>query len=105
MAYTHPLNQHPDAAVLRKQAGKYVKGLREAAGLTQMEVTKKIGVDYYTLVSQVERGLARIPPDKIADWADAVGVDRKMFAQRLLEHYDPFMWQMLFGPERKSRKS
>ncbi len=97
MTYTHPLAVHPDAAELRRKAGRYLKKAREEARLTQQEVAAKVGLAYYTTVSQVERGTTRVPPDRMRQWAVALGVEPKVFASTLLRHYDPFMWQMLFG--------
>lgn len=97
MSFTNPLHGHPDSSELRKEAGKYVQRLRETAGITQRELAKVVGFDYYTMVSQVEVGKTRVPPDRIQAWAAAVGEDPKVFAKRLLKHYDPFMWQILFG--------
>jgi len=97
MAFTNPLAQHPDAKELRKEAGSYVKKLREAAGLTQQQVAKAVGMEYYTMISQVEGGKTRVPPDKMLEWANALQVNPHSFAKRLLQYYDPFMWQLLFG--------
>lgn len=97
MAYTNPLNSHPDAAELRQKAGGYLKRVRAAARLTQQEVAVRVGLAYYTTVSQVERGTTRVPPDKMRQWAVAVGVEPRTFATTLLRYYDPFMWQLLFG--------
>ena len=105
MAYSHPLTGHPDAPALRKQAGAYVKQLREAAGLTQQQVSKALGLEYYTMISQIEIGKTRVPPDHIAKLAELLEVDPKEFAKRLLSYYDPFMWQILFGVEAKAKSS
>lgn len=101
MAYSHPLASHPDAKELRKEAGAYIKKLREAAGLTQQQVAKAVGMDYYTMISQVEGGKTRVPPDKQLEWARALQVEPKAFATRLLMFYDPYTWQLLFGKEEK----
>lgn len=87
---------------LRAEAGEYLQGLREAAGVTQLDVAKAIGVDYYTLVSQVERGVTRLPPAKMADWAKALRIRNKVaFAKRLLKSYDPATWTMIYGTPKK----
>ena len=54
--------------------GQYVKGLRENRNLTQRALAGKLGLPYYTFISQVEAGVTSVPPDKIADWAEALGV-------------------------------
>lgn len=97
MTYTHTLNGNPDAVRLRKLAGKYIRERRESAGLTQQEVAKAVGLDYYTMVSQIELGKNRVPPDKLSRFAQALDCDPREFGKRLLQYYDPFMWQMLFG--------
>lgn len=104
MTYTHPLGGHPDAALLRKRAGSYLKDLRTSAGLTQQEVAKALGLDYYTLVSQIECGKARVPPDKMLQWAKVVNADPAKFGRELLRFYDPFMWTLLFGSSPKRAK-
>ncbi len=97
MAFTEYAKDTELAKKLRKQAGLYVKGLRQDAGLTQNELAKRLGLDYYTFISQVENGFNRVPPDKMHDWAKALKVDPQEFARRLLGFYDPHMYQALFG--------
>jgi DNA-binding XRE family transcriptional regulator len=97
MATTHPLASHPEALALRKQAGAYLKSIREKAELSQNDLAKKVGLEYYTMVSQIERGQARLPPDKQMTWATALRVDPQEFARTLLRYYDPYTWQILFG--------
>jgi DNA-binding XRE family transcriptional regulator len=46
---------------LRQEAGRWLKAAREAAGLTQAELAQRVGLRYYTFVSQVESGLGRVP--------------------------------------------
>lgn len=95
MAGTHPLQGNPNASELKKEAGKYVKTLREAAGLTQQELARAAGMDYYTTISQIERGVTRIPPDKVRAFAEAFKIPRAQFQMRLLSYYDPFAWAEL----------
>ena len=38
---------------LRREAGRWLKGAREAAGLTQADLALRLGLRYYTFVSQV----------------------------------------------------
>ena len=93
----------PDAAQaahtkeLRRQAGQWLKGAREAAGLTQAELAERVGLRYYTFVSQVESGLGRVPIDLQAAWAQAIGHDPQPFAKRLLEFYEPELFRLLFA--------
>lgn len=105
MAYSHPQQGHPDAAALRKEAGAWLKQVRERAEITQNTLAKEIGLEYYTMISQVELGKTRVPPDKVVLWAKAVKMEPREFAKRLLRYYDPFMWQALFGGSGKGDKA
>ena len=50
-----------DTAELRKQAGKWLRLRREKLGLSQRELAKRVKIDYYTFISQIEAGRGRVP--------------------------------------------
>jgi transcriptional regulator with XRE-family HTH domain len=85
--------------LLRQQAGRWLKAARENAGLTQAELAEKIGLRYYTFVSQVESGLGRLPIETQGAWAKAVGVEPGELAKILLRYYEPELFRLLFGSE------
>jgi transcriptional regulator with XRE-family HTH domain len=87
----------------RKQAGAWLKGLREEAGLTQLELANRLGFKYYAFVSQVETGFSRVPTEKMEAWARSVGVEPRQFVQRLLACYEPELHRVLY--EGKSREA
>jgi transcriptional regulator with XRE-family HTH domain len=82
--------------VLRQQAGRWLKGAREAAGLTQAELAERVGLRYYTFVSQVESGLGRLPVETQGAWAQALGLEPGEFARTLLRYYEPELFRLLF---------
>jgi len=98
LTYSNPLHGHPDAERLRKDAGAYVRALREARDLTQRELGNRIGVGP-GMISQVENGAHRLPPERIIAWAHAVQTDSVAFAQQLMSYYDPHTFKVLFGPK------
>jgi transcriptional regulator with XRE-family HTH domain len=81
---------------LRREAGRWLKAAREAAGLTQAELAEKTGLRYYTFVSQVENGLGRVPIEAQAVWARSLGLDPTQFARTLLRYYEPELHRLLF---------
>jgi len=83
------------AQKLRKDAGKWLKSLREAANKTQMDVAKDVGYDYYTAVSQIELGKGRVAPDRYEVYAKSMGVDPSWFIINLIKFYDPFAYKLL----------
>ena len=85
--------------VLRQQAGRWLKTARETAGLTQAELAEKVGLRYYTFVSQVESGLGRLPIETQGAWGEALGLEPGEFAKTLLRYYEPELYRLLFGAE------
>src|SRR5262245_1928756 len=84
---------------LRRQAGRWLRELREQRGMSQSELAQKVGIEYYTFISQLEHGLGRVAPDAYLAWADALGVDRRGFVQRLMSYYDPVTYRIIFEHE------
>jgi transcriptional regulator with XRE-family HTH domain len=85
-----------DVAELRREAGQWLKRLREAKGVSQRDLAETVGIEYYTFISQVESGRGRIPPDRFRDWASALGVPPREFVTKLMRYYDPVTYRILF---------
>ena len=85
-----------DVQELRKEAGRWLKELREAKGLSQRQVAEATGTEYYTFVSQLETGRGRISPEKYELWAETFGIEPKLFVKTLLRYYDPVTYDILF---------
>jgi transcriptional regulator with XRE-family HTH domain len=81
---------------LRAAGGQWLKSLRENAGLSQRELADRVGITYYTFVSQLENGRGRLPPDRYEAWAAALGMDAKDFTRDLMKFYDPVTHGILF---------
>ena len=81
----------------RREAGAWLRQLREVRGFTQRQLAKSVGIEYYTFVSQIESGRGRIPADRYQKWADALDVEPKVFVKKLLHFYEPATYQILFG--------
>ena len=98
--YSHPQQATGhDVQALRREAGKWLKELRVKSNLTQRELADKVGVEYYTFISQLEVGRGRIPPDRYERWAEALGIDPALFVKQLLRFYDPETYRILFGAD------
>ena len=102
--YAQQKRNTEEAKKLRKEGGKWLRSLREAADLTQRELAQKVGLDYYTFISQVENGTGRVPPDLLEPWAEAIGMDTHDFTKRLISYYDPFVFKALWGVNGKRKK-
>ena len=96
--YAHPQHNGGESIkLLRQEAGKWLKKLREEQGLSQSQLAAKIGVDYYGFVSQIEAGRARVPPDRYEVWAEAMEMDAGAFVRKLLRYYDPITYELAFA--------
>ena len=96
--YSHnQLRNDPEVQELRRSAGSWLKELREKRGLSQRQLAKLVGAEYYTFISQLETGRGRIPPDRYRDWAIALEVEPAEFVRTLMKSYDPVTHSILFG--------
>ena len=90
----------PEARRLRKQAGDWLKARRADAGLSQIDLAARLGLKYYTFISQVENGFSRVPTEVMAAWAVELGLEPSAFTKHLLLYYEPEMYRLLFGAEK-----
>jgi len=74
----------------RNQSGAWLRELREKRGLSQRELARRVGAECcYTVISQLESGWGRIPPNRYLVWAEALGVEPRVFVRTLMSYYDP----------------
>jgi transcriptional regulator with XRE-family HTH domain len=92
-----PAKPVPEARMLRKQAGDWLKQQRAAAGLSQVDLAARLALKYYTFISQVENGFSRVPTDMMQAWATHLGLEPAAFARHLLVYYEPELHRLLFG--------
>tara|TARA_R100000951_G_scaffold90357_1_gene78602 strand:+ start:475 stop:795 length:321 start_codon:yes stop_codon:yes gene_type:complete len=72
----------------RAEFGRTLQSLRQAAQLTQHDMAKLVGQKYFTMISQVEGGRVRVPPDDTELWARVLGVDTQAFAKECVRYYE-----------------
>jgi transcriptional regulator with XRE-family HTH domain len=93
------------AAEARRAAGAWLRGLREARGLSQRQLAQRLGIEFYSFIAQIEAGRGRIPPERYEAWAEALGLEPCAFVRDVLRHYEPVTWRILFGEEERSPRS
>jgi len=91
--------RNEESLALRSNAGVFLKALRTQTQLTQRDVAEALGLRYYTMISQIESGAARVPPEQYAAYAKTLGVDPALFVRKLTQYYDPHTYRALFGNE------
>jgi transcriptional regulator with XRE-family HTH domain len=87
----------PGVQDLRRAGGTWLRTLREQCGLSQRDLARLVGAEYYTFISQLETGRGRVPPDRYRAWASALNIDARTFVTQLLSYYDPVTYEILFA--------
>jgi|SRR5262244_3415696 len=94
---------------LRKDAGHFLRKLREERGLSQRELANKVGEEHYFRISELEHGRGRVASDRYLAWAEALEVAPGEFVRRLISYYDPKTYEIVFKvhprPVRRRRTS
>ena len=96
--YVHP--QHgrgTEVRNLRKAGGAWLKQCRLNKGLTQLQVAEAIGLENYTMVSMIESGRSRIPPESYELWATVMDLKPCDFVKKIMQYYDPITYNILFN--------
>ncbi len=102
-AMTHGLGEE-ESFQLRLAMGRYIRELREAAGLTQLELALRLDLPNAKFISWVETGRGNLSPARADEMADILGADRKEFATRLLRFTNPYLYRTIFGDDAELRK-
>lgn len=61
----------------QKQLGRFLKKKRLSVGITQGELAKRLGFSSSQFVSNIERGVAVIPPSRVNDYSALIEVEPK----------------------------
>lgn len=88
-----------DTVALRRAGGAWLKEKREAAGLSQRELASRVGIEYYTFISQIEGGRGRVPAERFEAYAAALRVSPREFTMTMLRYNDPVIFRLLAEPK------
>ena len=94
-------NSPDEARENRISLGLWLRTLREERGLSQRALADLLSLDYYTFISQLETGRGKIPEQRYAEWAEALGQDPKRFVKILMSYYHPTAYTILFDEENR----
>lgn len=86
----------PEAARMRREAGNYLRELRELAGLTIDELAEALELSDHSLLAAVEKGTATLSFDLILRLSALLARnDPVTFVARLTRTYNPALWRLL----------
>lgn len=83
----------------RNEAGRWLKSLREGAGMSQKQLAQAVGFEYYTFISQLESGRGRLPQGQYMAFSQALNVPLREFVKTMTRYYDPITYYALFESE------
>ncbi|MGM0661552.1 MAG: helix-turn-helix domain-containing protein [Pseudomonadota bacterium] len=81
--------------------GTAIKDARIKEGYTQKALADALGLEYYTMISQMELGYISIPATLWVPLADTLRMDRAEWATRCVSEYFPEVYVALF--DKRSR--
>lgn len=70
-----------------KTIGKFIKKRRKELKLTQNEISEKLGFKTCQFISNIERGVASIPPNRVEDFAKILQVNVKDLSSVISETF------------------
>lgn len=81
----------------KKQSGSFIRRLRTERDITQRDLAEKLGLKFYSFISQIETGASTVPPALYVPLAEALEQDRDAFVLRMLVWNEPEIYAALFG--------
>jgi transcriptional regulator with XRE-family HTH domain len=88
----------PEASRMRRDAGRYLRQLREVAGLTVDELAEAIELSDHSLLAAVEKGTATLSFELILRLSALLARnDPVPFVAKLTRSYNPTLWKLLEG--------
>lgn len=76
--------------------GSRLKSYRTREGFTQKALADALGIEYYTMISQMELGYISIPPSFWGPIADTLKIDRATWILDCLYETNPEIYNALF---------
>ena len=76
--------------------GETLKTARMAKGYTQKALASQLGLEYYTMISQMELGYMSIPPSLWVPIAQTLHMNTSEWVLQCLREYQPEVFQALF---------
>jgi transcriptional regulator with XRE-family HTH domain len=70
-----------------RNTGKLVRASRKKLGLTQMEISVQLGTSFPQFLCSIEAGKAKIPSNKIKDYAKALKIKPSQLIEAMTLDY------------------
>jgi transcriptional regulator with XRE-family HTH domain len=81
----------------RDNLGASLKEARTLEGFTQKALASALGIEHYTMISQMELGYMAIPANLWVPLAETLKMNRYLWVLRCIQEYHPDINRALFG--------
>ena len=81
----------------RNNLGQQLKDARTREGYTQKALAEALGLEYYTMVSQMELGYMSIPATLWVPISDTLRMDKYRWILQCVKEYQPEVYAALFA--------
>ena len=101
-----PHSNTPDSnnhrKMLRQLGSAWLRKQREQRGLSQREVSDRLGIDSHTFISAIESGGPALPENRWEEYAKILDIDWQEFCKNMMMYFKPDIYKALFGvPSKK----
>ncbi len=90
---------HQEAKARTREAGDYIKSLRERVQMSQRQFSIRLNIKHYGFVSQVETGSTYLPAEYWPPLCELCGEDIKKFTHFVFARYYPDLYNTLMDVE------
>ncbi len=87
---------------MRQLGSAWLREKREKCGLSQREVSNRLGIDSHTFISAIESGGPSLPEDRWEEYAQILGIDWPEFCKNMIMYFKPDIYRSLFGEPSKT---
>lgn len=63
--------------------------------MSQRELAEKVGIEYYSFISQIEAGNGRLPIERYEAYAAALQIPTREFTLKMLSYNEPTIYRLL----------
>jgi predicted XRE-type DNA-binding protein len=83
------MKSEPSAAGAREEFAKMMAALIDGSDKSQIEIARALGYANPNIITMFKKGTTRIPADKVATFAAAIGENPSTMLRRWFEAYMP----------------
>lgn len=89
------MNAKKTVSKAKVKVSEYLTQQIELSDVPQKDMAEKLGYPNPNIITMFKKGLTKLPLNKVAPFADILGVDRVHFLRLVMQEYAPHSWDAL----------